>query len=668
MVINIVAKVVKNYLPQHIFSYICAMKRAQEHKAYSSIEEILKQWWGYDTFRPFQREIIESVLAHHDTLALMPTGGGKSLTYQIPALALDGLTIVITPLIALMKDQVDKLRSMGIAAVAIHSGLDPHRIELALDNCTYGDTKLLYVSPERLNTELFRTRLRRMNVSLVAVDEAHCISQWGYDFRPSYLNIAKIRPIIPDATFLALTASATELVAKDIMLHLQFREPYIIRSKFARPNLSYAVRQTEDKYEQLLRIVDNVAGSGIIYARTREGVEKLTAQLQRDGYSASFYHAGLPTVERSIRQDEWLNGKVRIIVATNAFGMGIDKPDVRFVVHFSMCDSLEAYYQEAGRAGRDGKRSYAVLLTSADDAKNIAKRFEAEFPPIDSIKHIYERIANFLQVPIGDGADSSFVFNMHEFCHRERLFSGTVISALKLLEENDYMSLLDEHDNPARLMFTCSRDSLYKLNVGGNDMDMMLNTLLRMYDGLFSNFRQIDELKIAAACELSMERVHELLKILWRTHVVRYIPSSRSPMIRLHTERLPIADIYISPETYHHRYRSIHERFENMLRYTTNTTECRSLTIEHYFGDMSTTECGVCDLCLKRKRESMRSSRATNSIEQSILNTLKQKPLCVKELMTLIGGNATTVVDTVDKMLKSGKISLLADGKLGIIE
>lgn len=650
------------------------MKLSERHSAHTittPIDEVLRKWWGYTDFRPMQREIIESILDGRDTLALMPTGGGKSLTYQIPALAVEGLTIVVTPLIALMKDQVDRLRSLGIPAVAVHSGMDSRKIELALDNCTYGDTKLLYIAPERLATEAFRARLTRMKVSFVAVDEAHCISQWGYDFRPSYLRIGELRRQLPDATFLALTASATATVAEDIMYRLGFNESHIIRTSFARPNLSYTVRATEDKYGQLLRVVRNVEGSGIVYIRTREGAEQLAELLRNDGVNASFYHAGLPAMERSIRQDEWQQNRVRVMVATNAFGMGIDKADVRFVVHYSLCDSLEAYYQEAGRAGRDGKRSYAVLLVAPDDALRIKRNFDNEFPPIAQIQHIYERIANTLQVAIGDGYGASFNFNIHEFCHRERLYHGTVESALKLLEQNGYMTLIEEHDNPAKLMFTCSRDSLYHLNAGGNDMDKLLRTLLRMYDGLFSTFRSIDELQIAAYAELSAERVHELLSILWRTHSIRYIPSSRSPMIHFNTERLPTADIFISPDTYRRRIESLRERFDNMLRYATNNEQCRSTIIEQYFGDEQAKACGVCDICLRKRREKQPASKSATSIqqrEQQIVAILAEGELPIKELVARMGGEPELLVKIIDKMVSDGKISLLQSGKLGINE
>ena len=641
------------------------MTEQDEKILLSSAEDILHKVWGYEAFRPVQGDIITSVLAGRDTLALMPTGGGKSLTYQVPALMMEGLTIVVTPLIALMKDQVDQLHKRGISAVAVHSGMDARRIEIALDNCTYGDVKLLYIAPERLSTEAFRVRLRRMRISLIAVDEAHCISQWGYDFRPSYLRIAELREYAPDATFLALTASATEIVAKDIMYHLGFKESHILRTSFARPNLSYVVREVEDKYYHLRRVVDNVPGSGIVYMRTREGCEQLAEQLRGDGYEASFYHAGLPAMERSIRQDEWQQGKVRIIVATNAFGMGIDKADVRFVVHYSLCDSLEAYYQEAGRAGRDGRRSYAVLLLGPDDRERVERLFKAEFPPIPSIKHIYELICNYLQVAIGDGEGASFVFNIYDFCHRASLSSNNVINALKLLEQNNLMTLIDEQDNPAKLMFCCSRDALYKLNAGGNDMDAMLYSILRLYNGVFTHFRSIDELNIAAAANLFPERVHELLKMLWRMHIIRYIPASHSPMIFFNSERLATSDIFIAPETYHHRYDLAIERFNNMLHYVDSTEQCRSTIIEEYFGQREAQPCGVCDICRAKRLAPVRENI---DIDKQILNLLTNNKLSVKEIVAQIAAEDKEIVEHIDKLLRMEKISIALSGKLEIIE
>ena len=625
------------------------------------LKATLHKYWGYSEFRLGQEAIIHSVMEGRDTLALMPTGGGKSLTYQVPTLAREGLCIVITPLIALMKDQVDRLKRMGVNAVAIHSGLSYTQIDIALDNCVYGDVKFLYVAPERLATEAFRLRVQRMNVSLLAVDEAHCISQWGYDFRPSYLRIAEIRKMLPDTPILALTASATKMVADDIMKRLGFTEQNIIRSSFARPNLSYAVRHTDDKTEQLLRVIHNVQGAGIVYMRSREGCEQLAAELQKQGISASYYHAGLPHAERSIRQEEWTEGKVRIMVATNAFGMGIDKADVRFVVHYTMCDSLESYYQEAGRAGRDGKRSYALLLVSSDDDSKIVKHFNAEFPPLEDIKSIYEKICDFIQVAVGDGYQASFLFNIHDFCRREHLYIGKVRAALKLLEQNGYMTLTEEMENPARILFCVSRDELYRIRVGRNELDHIIRTILRLYDGIFTEFRAINEQVIASSSGYTIERVKELLKRMWQMRIIRYIPSNNSPILFMNEERLPTKDLYISPDTYLHRKNLMAERFENMRLYASSESECRSVILQRYFGDDQAEACGSCDVCLANKR---RQRIDAEQIATSIVELLQGEPMDVRELCRHIKVDPERVATVVDKLQEEGKISALISGKL----
>ena len=631
----------------------------------TTLQQTLERYWGYTSFREGQMAIIQSVMDCRDTLALMPTGGGKSLTYQVPTLAREGLCIVVTPLIALMKDQVDRLRRMGVSATAIHSGMSYTQIDNALDNCVYGDVKFLYVAPERLATEAFRLRVQRMKVSLLAVDEAHCISQWGYDFRPSYLRIAELRQHLKDVPVLALTASATEMVAKDIMHHLGFQEPNILRSSFARPNLSYAVRHTDDKQEQLLRVINNVGGSGIVYMRSREGCEQLCETLRNQGTSASYYHAGLPHAERSMRQEEWTSGKVRVMVATNAFGMGIDKADVRFVVHFTMCDSLESYYQEAGRAGRDGQRSYAVLLSSSDDSSKITKRFDAEFPPLDEVKSIYEKICDFVQVAVGDGLYASFIFNIHEFCRRERIYIGKVRAAINLLEQNDYLTLTEEMENPARIHFCISRDELYRIRVGRNELDHIIRIILRLYNGVFTEFRPIDERSIASASGYTIERVKELLKRMWQLRIIRYIPANSSPMLFFNEERLPTKDLYISPETYVHRKELMAERFENMLHYAEQQTECRSVVLQRYFGDTEASACGTCDVCLATKRREKSDGKA---LSESILHLLSREPMNVKELCRELKHSPEKVIAAVDKLKADGKISAQISGKLIIIE
>lgn len=637
------------------------------------IYDILKRYWGFSEFRPVQEQIIRTVMAGHDTLALMPTGGGKSLTYQVPAMAQEGLCIVVTPLIALMKDQVDRLRARHIPAVAIHSGLSPRQIDIALDNCVYGDMKFLYVAPERLATETFRLRVVRMNVSLLAIDEAHCISQWGYDFRPSYLRIAELRKLLPGVPTLALTASATKLVAEDIMRHLQFAEPHILRSSFARPNLSYSVRHTEDKNGQLLRLLQNVAGSGIVYVRTREGTEQVADFLRGEGITAAAYHGGLGHAERSIRQEEWLAGKVRVMVATNAFGMGIDKSDVRFVVHYAMCDSLESYYQEAGRAGRDGRRAYALLLAAPGDEERIVRRFDLEFPPLDKVKDIYERICSYLQIGIGDGMEASFVFNIHDFCAREHLYGGTVQSAVKLLQQNGYMTLTDAQDNPARVMFCVSRDDLYKIRVQRNDLDHFIRTLLRLYNGVFTEFRPIDEGELATWSGYTVERVKELLKRLWQLRVIRYIPSNRSPILFMNEQRLPRADLYIAPETYKRRQELMRERFEQMIAYAANEELCRGIVLEAYFGGEQAAPCGVCDICLARRRSEKNKptdpaqspdNDPTQTLTAELLRRLAEAPADPPTLLSGVPCAPERAAAILRELHEQGCITTTPDGKL----
>ncbi len=621
--------------------------------------DILKQYWGYESFRESQYEIISSVLSGRDTLALMPTGGGKSITYQLPTLASDGLCVVITPLIALMKDQVDRLRQRGISAVAIHSGLSRRKIDIALDNCVYGDVKFLYVAPERLNSDIFRLRARRMNISLIAVDEAHCISQWGYDFRPAYLHISTLRQMHPDTPVLALTASATEQVADDIMENLDFAEPHIIRSSFARPNLSYVVRKVEDKEEQLMRVIDSVAGSGIVYVRKRETAERVCQFLQEQGVSASFYHGGLPGEERSIRQDEWVSGKVRVMVATNAFGMGIDKADVRFVVHYTMSDSMESYYQEAGRAGRDGKRSYAMLMVAPNDYKILSRRVEDNFPPLEQVKSIYEKICAYLMIAIGDGAGSSYIFNIQDFCRHERLFPTTVLGAIELLDRNEYMSYIEVADNPARMIFKVSRDDLYRYKMS-ESVERVVRAVLRMYNGLFTEFRAIDEEVVAAACEMSREQVHQVLRELWRSQIIRYVPANSSPMIYMQEERLPVESLYISPKSYGYRKEQMLSRLRSMVEYAENTTQCRSVIISNHFGDDSVAACGCCDVCLanRRKGSKQSSEQTAQGVETLILEALKDGEQTLRQIARTVAASPESITDALYRLTESGQVAV----------
>lgn len=616
--------------------------------------DTLKKYWQYDSFRPMQREAIESVLSGRDTLVLMPTGGGKSIIYQLPTLASEGLCIVVTPLIALMKDQVDALRRRGIPAVAVHSGLSSRQIDIALDNCVYGDVKFLYVAPERLSSEMFRLRVDRMNVSLLAVDEAHCISQWGYDFRPSYLRIKELRRLLPDTPILALTASATPQVAKDIMEQLEFAEPNVLQSSFLRPNLSYSVRQTDDKEGQLMRIINNVPGCGIVYVRMRNTAERVANYLIEQGESASFYHGGLPTTERSMRQDEWVSGKTRIMVATNAFGMGIDKRDVRFVVHYTMSDSLESYYQEAGRAGRDGERSYAVILMSSDDNNRILDIFEKEFPDIQLIQSVYHELCSYLGVAIGDGKEASFVFNIYDFCRHIKQPIATVHNIIKLLQLNGYMTLVEDCEHPARMMFMVTRDELYSIKMQSEKEEDILRTILRLYTGIFNEFRPIDEMEIASTSKHSFEDVHDFLKRMWRANVIRYIPTNHDPLIFLDEERLPAKDVYIAPATYSRRKSLMLERFNRLLHYANEEQECRSRIIEEYFCDKMSEPCGICDNCLARKK---REKSHSANYEQQILALLATEPMTIKELIAKIKGNEQTLIEIIRSLTERGIIS-----------
>ena len=631
-------------------------------------QAILKRYWGYDSFRPLQLDAIKSIASGQDTLVLMPTGGGKSIIYQVPTLASTGVCIVITPLIALMKDQVDRLRKHRILAEAIHAGRSHREIDRILDNCIYGDIKFLYISPERIDSEMFRMRCARMDVALIAVDEAHCISQWGYDFRPSYLQIARLRDLCPNTPILALTASATPKVAEDIMYQLRFDKPNIKRMSFARSNLSYVVRHTEDKREHLLRIVNNVSGSGIVYVRTREKSETITQFLQQNGITADFYHGGLGFLSRNLKQEQWINGQNRIMVATNAFGMGIDKADVRFVIHYDICDSLEAYYQEAGRAGRDGKPAYAVLLVSDDDPSRAGQRLRLEFPPLDTIRAVYEKLFNYLQVAIGEGKNRSFSFNIHDFASRMKLYLPTAVNALKILQQNGYLILTDETDNPPRIRFIVQRDDLYRMRVIRRELDHIITVLLRQYSGLFSDFIPIDEQEIAHLSGYQIEHVRELFKQLWQLHIIRYIPGNRSPILMLTEERLPEENVRIAPESYKLREEIAREHVDAIFRYANNQDKCRSLVIQHYFGEQSATPCGRCDLCLERRKNRTTAPETTNRnrIRTLLLERLKKADLGVKQLAENIPFPIDTILAEVSALIEEDKIIEDLNGKLRI--
>ena len=614
-----------------------------------SYREILKQYWGYDDFRGIQQEIIESIGSGHDTLGLMPTGGGKSITFQVPALAQEGTCIVITPLIALMKDQVDNLRRRGIRAAAIYSGLTREEIVTTLENCIFGDIRILYVSPERLSSDLFQTKLRHMHVSFITVDEAHCISQWGYDFRPSYLEIAKIRKLAPHAPVLALTATATPAVVQDIQEKLACSASLsnenspassaspasfnLFRMSFERTNLAYVVRKAHDKREQLLHILNSMKGTAIVYARSRKRTKEFADLLNEAGITATFYHAGLDSVVKDERQRDWQRDKVRVMVATNAFGMGIDKPDVRLVIHMDCPDSIEAYFQEAGRAGRDGRKAYAVLLYNDADHRKLEKRIADTFPEKAYIKQVYEHLAYYYQIGVGSGYNHTFEFNIDEFCHTYHHFPIQVDSALKILNRAGYIEYTEEQDNQARVMFTVSRNDLYRLENNTPNEDKVITALLRNYGGLFTDYNYIDESFIASQTALQPQQLYLILKSLSQRHILHFIPQKKTPYIRYMQRREDMEHVQLRPEVYEERKAQFSERIHKMIGYATNDDVCRSRQLLDYFGEKSRKDCGQCDVCLSHRAEGLVSEPRLNEAMDSILTLLADgKPHPITEL------------------------------------
>ena len=595
-------------------------------------QSILKQYWGYDDFRGIQREIIESIGAGHDTLGLMPTGGGKSVTFQVPALAMQGVCIVITPLIALMKDQVDNLLRRGIKAAAIYSGLTHEEIIITLENCIFGDVKLLYVSPERLASELFQKKLRHMRVSFITVDEAHCISQWGYDFRPSYLEIAAIRKLLPKVPVLALTATATPKVIEDIQEKLTRKTSQtgktgetsfnVFKMSFERKNLVYVVREAPDKREQILHILNSLPGTAIVYARSRQRTKEVSEMLNQTGISATFYHAGLDSSVKDERQQAWQEGKTRVMVATNAFGMGIDKPDVRLVIHIDCPDSIEAYFQEAGRAGRDGHRSYAVLLYNGSDKRKLEKRIADTFPTKDYIRQVYEHLAFYYQIGVGSGFNHTFEFNIEQFCRAFRHFPLQVDSALKILSRAGYIEYTEEQDNQARLMFTVSRGELYKLENNTPDEEKIITTLLRNYGGLFTDYHYIDEGLLASQTALQPQQVYQILKALSQRHILHFIPQKKTPYIRYTQRREDKEILQFPPVIYEERLAQFRERIAAVIRYATDNRICRSRQLLRYFGETDSHDCGLCDVCLSHRKEGLVSEPRMNAATEQILHLL----------------------------------------------
>lgn len=627
--------------------------------------QLLKQYWGYDSFRGIQEEIINSISENKDTLGLMPTGGGKSITFQVPALAKDGLCLVITPLIALMKDQVQNLRKRGIKALSIYSGMSRQDIITTLENCIFGNYKFLYISPERLDTEIFRTKLRKMKVSMITVDESHCISQWGYDFRPAYLKIAEIRELLPDVPVLALTATATPEVVKDIQARLHFRRENVFRMSFERSNLAYIVRKTDNKTGELLHILRSMPGSAIVYVRNRRRTKEITELLNNEDITADFYHAGLDDATKDIRQHRWQSGGSRVMVATNAFGMGIDKPDVRIVIHMDLPDSIEAYFQEAGRAGRDGQKAYAVILYAKADKTTLHKRIPDTFPEKEYIKDVYEHLQYYYQMAMGDGLDCVREFNIEDFCRKFKYFPVPVDSALKILTQAGYLEYTGEQDNTSRLLFTIQRDELYRLREMGDDMDKLIQTVLRSYTGVFTDYTYINEDSLAIRTGLTRRQIYEQLVHLAKLRIVSYIPRKKTPYIIYTRERIEAQLIHISPEIYEERKARYETRINAMLEYVTNDTLCRSRMLLDYFGEKNEHNCGLCDTCIGLRKQTATCQPDREELYEKIHEILSGAPQTPAGLLEQLPIEKELLTEALHRLLDERKI-IVVDGILQI--
>lgn len=626
--------------------------------------EILEKYWGYKTFRPLQEDIIHAVSAGRDTLGLMPTGGGKSITFQVPAMAKEGVCLIVTPLIALMKDQVDNLRRQGIKACAVYTGMSRYEIITQLENCIFGDYKFLYVSPERLSTEIFQTKLEAMTISMLVIDESHCISQWGYDFRPSYLQIAEIRNKLPGVPVLALTATATPDVVNDIQKRLLFKEKNVFKTSFLRANLSYSIRKTDDKIGTLVYILNRIQGCSIVYVRSRQRTKEIATTLQQAGISADFFHAGLNREEKNIRQNRWKNDECRVIVATNAFGMGIDKPNVRLVIHIDMPSSLEEYFQEAGRAGRDGEKAYAIALCSGIDNAKLKKRLTDEYPEKGFICRVYEALGNYLQIAVGFGLDTIHEFSLADFCQTFKLPILPTHHALKILELAGYLEYTEEIDNVSRIYFNVSRDDLYYQLQQDKKNDAIIQALLRSYTGLFTEYVYIDERLIASRSGYSQQEVYDCLMALSKYRVVNYIPHKRTPFIVYTQTREEIERLIIPRSAYEERKAKSENRTEKVLEYINETNHCRSRMLLTYFGEKKTTDCGVCDVCIARKKKGL-TDIEFNAIREALINHLQtNNPASVKSITAALSFPADRCIEVIRFLCDNDDRFILSDGYL----
>ncbi|MDR3061460.1 MAG: RecQ family ATP-dependent DNA helicase, partial [Dysgonamonadaceae bacterium] len=620
--------------------------------------QVLKQYWGYDRFRSLQEEIISSVYEGKDTLGLMPTGGGKSLTFQVPAMIMDGICIVVTPLIALMKDQVDNLKHRGIKATAVYSGMSRQEMIIALENCIFGNYKFLYVSPERLATELFLTKLQYMKVCMLVIDESHCISQWGYDFRPSYLRIADLREHLPEIPVLALTATATPEVVDDIQNKLHFKQKNVFCKSFKRENIAYIIRKTEDKIPEIIRILKKIPGTGLVYVRSRKYTKEIATELINQGINADFFHAGLNPDEKIEKQNRWKSGECRIMVCTNAFGMGIDKPDVRVVIHYELPGSLEEYFQEAGRAGRDEQKAYAIALYSEKDGGKLKKRVEDEFPPRETIKDIYEKLAFYFQIGINSGFQTTHNFNPEHFCTVFKFSFSQARQALKLLELSGYIEYLEETEKQSRVIFTIARDEMYKYSTFNETVENLIRVLLRSYTGLFSEYVYIKEDQLASRTGLSHHQVYDILKMLSSQHIIHYIPAQASPTITYSQNREDRKYLSIPQAVYEDRKNRLKSRIESVINYADADRFCRSRLLLEYFGEKKSNNCGQCDVCIAAKKKEP-NSIDFDKISKEILNLITiTGHLSIEDIISRLEFDEKSVIDVVRYLSDNKKVKL----------
>jgi ATP-dependent DNA helicase RecQ len=622
----------------------------------AAIHDILESFWGFKTFRPLQEEIINSVMEGNDTLALLPTGGGKSICFQIPALAKEGICIVVSPLIALMKDQVENLVKRGIKAIAITSAMHKREIDIALDNCVHGNIKFLYLSPERLETEIVKVRLMKMKINLIAIDESHCISQWGYDFRPSYLKISALRELLPNIPVLALTATATTEVVKDIQEKLHFKKKNLLQKSFERKNVAYVVLPEEDKLKRLVKIANSMKGTGIVYVRNRKKTQDIANYLRSNNISADFYHAGLDSKTRDVKQSNWIQNQTRVIVCTNAFGMGIDKPDVRFVVHIDLPDSLEAYFQEAGRAGRDEKKAFAILLYNEGDKIELQRNVEMSYPTLEEIRQTYQALANYYQLPTGSGEGITYDFNISDFCDNYKLTAITVFNSLKFIEREGYIALTDSIFQPSRIKIDMNREDLYKFQISNPALDVFIKLLLRSYAGLFDSFVKINEYDLSKKSSINKTEIVKRLNYLQQIKVLTYVPQTELPQLTFLLPRVDAKDLTLSKENFSLLKKRAIERMESVLNYAESLHKCRSQLLLSYFGENNSERCNHCDVCLNENKTTLHTDEF-ESISKQVKQLLAVHPLDLRHLVDSITSvNENKIIHTIQLMIDNEQL------------